>query len=133
VKVTESGLQYQVLTAGKGEKPKDTDVVKTHYHGTFPDGKVFDSSVERKQPATFAVDGVIEGWTEALQLMPVGSKWRLVVPAKLAYGLSGSGRSIGPNQVLVFEVELLGIETPEDNGNEPGTDAPANKPATEKK
>jgi FKBP-type peptidyl-prolyl cis-trans isomerase len=133
VKVTESGLQYQVLTAGKGEKPKDTDVVKTHYHGTFPDGKVFDSSVERKQPATFAVDVVIEGWTEALQLMPVGSKWRLVVPAKLAYGLSGSGRSIGPNQVLVFEVELLGIETPEDNGNEPGTDAPANKPATEKK
>ena len=119
VKTTESGLQYQVLKQGTGRKPKKTDVVKTHYHGTFPNGEVFDSSVDRKQPATFSVDGVIAGWTEALQLMPVGSKWRLVLPSELAYGLSGSGEKIGPNQVLVFEVELLGIETPDAEGNAP--------------
>ncbi len=133
VKVTASGLQYQVIKAGQGAKPKDSDVVKTHYHGTFPDGKVFDSSVERKEPVSFPVNGVIEGWTEALQLMPVGSKWRLVVPSKLAYGVSGSGGDIGPNQVLVFEVELISIETPDGEANEPAGTEPAEKPAPEKK
>ena len=132
VKITESGLHYQVIKEGTGKKPMESDIVKTHYHGTFPDGKVFDSSVERKQPATFTVDGVIDGWTEALQMMPVGSKWRLVVPSKLAYGLSGSGRAIGPNQVLVFEVELLSIESPDEEGNPPA-EAPQKQPAPEKK
>ncbi len=123
VKVTPSGLQYQVLKQGTGKKPKESDVVTTHYHGTLPDGKVFDSSVDRKQPASFPVDGVIAGWTEALQMMPVGSKWRLVLPANLAYGISGSGEKIGPNQVLVFEVELLDIQGSDDEGN-PATDSP---------
>lgn len=119
VKVTASGLQYQVLKEGKGVKPGESDIVKTHYHGTLPDGTVFDSSVERKEPVSFPVDGVIEGWTEALQLMPVGSKWKLVIPSKLAYGIGGSGEDIGPNQVLVFEVELLSIETPDPEPAEP--------------
>ncbi len=119
VKTTESGLQYQVLKQGTGRKPKKTDVVKTHYHGTFPNGEVFDSSVEANKPAPFPVGGVIDGWTEALQMMPVGSKWRLVLPSELAYGLSGSGNKIGPNQVLVFELELLSIETPDAEANAP--------------
>lgn len=110
VTVTESGLQYEVITGGTGEKPTALDTVKVHYHGTLTDGKVFDSSVERKQPAEFQVGGVIAGWTEALQLMPVGSKWKLTIPAKLAYGGQGAGRDIGPHATLVFEVELLSIK-----------------------
>jgi FKBP-type peptidyl-prolyl cis-trans isomerase FklB len=110
VTVTESGLQYEVITVGTGEKPTALDTVKVHYHGTLMDGKVFDSSVERKQPAEFQVGGVIAGWTEALQLMPVGSKWKLTIPAKLAYGGQGAGRDIGPHATLVFEVELLSIK-----------------------
>lgn len=104
-----SGLQYTVLTPGNGPSPKLTDTVRTHYHGTLIDGTVFDSSVERKEPATFPVGRVIRGWTEALQLMNVGSKWRLFVPSELAYGPQGQG-PIGPHAVLVFDVELLGIE-----------------------
>lgn len=112
VTTTKSGLQYQVIKSGTGKTPKATDVVKTHYHGTLIDGKVFDSSVDRGEPATFPVNGVIAGWTEALQLMKVGDKWRLTVPSELAYGLSPRpGGPIGPNAVLVFDVELLGIES----------------------
>jgi FKBP-type peptidyl-prolyl cis-trans isomerase len=109
VTVTESGLQYEVLTAGKGAKPTSLDTVSVHYHGTLIDGTVFDSSRERNEPATFPVNGVIAGWTEALQLMPTGSKWRLVIPSKLAYGEQGAGRDIGPNATLIFEVAILSI------------------------
>jgi FKBP-type peptidyl-prolyl cis-trans isomerase FklB len=105
----ESGLQYEVMTAGTGALPTITDQVTTHYHGTLINGDVFDSSVERGEPATFPVNGVIAGWTEALQLMPVGSKWKLFVPAHLAYGERGAGAKIGPNTTLVFEVELISI------------------------
>jgi FKBP-type peptidyl-prolyl cis-trans isomerase FklB len=111
VKTTASGLQYKVIKSGAGPSPKPTDVVKVHYHGTLIDGTVFDSSVQRNTPATFPVNGVIPGWTEALQLMKVGDKWQLVIPSKLAYGEEGPG-PIGPNSVLIFEVELLGIEKP---------------------
>ena len=100
--------QYQVLKTGDGPTAKLTDTVRTHYHGTLINGTVFDSSVERNQPATFPVGGVIRGWTEALQLMNVGSKWRLFVPPELAYGNRGAGAAIGPHTVLIFEVELLG-------------------------
>lgn len=106
----ESGLQYEILQEGNGEKPAATDKVKCHYHGTLIDGTVFDSSVQRNQPATFGVSQVIPGWVEALQLMSVGSKWRLFIPSHLAYGPNGAGGSIGPNATLIFEVELLGIE-----------------------
>lgn len=105
-----SGLQYEVLVPGKGETPKATDKVKCHYHGTLINGMVFDSSVERGQPAVFGVSQVIPGWVEALQLMPVGSKWRLFIPSDLAYGERGAGEAIEPNSTLIFEVELLGIE-----------------------
>ena len=104
-----SGLRYQVLKEGTGAKPSITDTVVTHYHGTFLDGSVFDSSVDRGAPATFPVNGVIRGWTEALQLMSVGSKWRLVIPPDLAYGKRGAGGLIPPNATLIFEVELLDI------------------------
>jgi FKBP-type peptidyl-prolyl cis-trans isomerase FklB len=104
-----SGLQYQILKEGTGAKPGPTDQVKTHYHGTLISGKVFDSSVERGEPVTFGVNQVIKGWTEALQLMPVGSKWKLFIPSELAYGEYGPP-SIGPNQALIFEVELISIE-----------------------
>lgn len=104
-----SGLQYQILKEGSGEKPKATDKVRCHYHGTLINGKVFDSSVERGQPAVFGVNQVIKGWVEALQLMPVGSKWRLFIPSELAYGRQGAGGSIEPNSALIFDVELLGI------------------------
>ncbi|ACU59440.1 FKBP-type peptidyl-prolyl cis-trans isomerase [Chitinophaga pinensis] len=105
-----SGLQYQVITEGTGPKPGLNDKVKTHYHGTLIDGTVFDSSVERGQPISFPVSGVIKGWTEALQLMPVGSKWKLFIPSDLAYGERQAGPKIGPNSALVFEVELIAIE-----------------------
>lgn len=110
VVTTASGLQYQVLAEGSGAMPKATDSVKVHYRGTLPDGTVFDSSYDRGQPATFVVSQVIPGWVEALQLMKVGSKWKLAIPPALAYAERGAGDKIGPNQVLVFEVELLGIE-----------------------
>ncbi|HEV8048051.1 MAG TPA: FKBP-type peptidyl-prolyl cis-trans isomerase [Terriglobales bacterium] len=106
-----SGLQYKIMTAGTGPKPKSSDSVVCNYKGTLIDGKEFDSSYKRGQPATFPVAGVIKGWTEALQLMPVGSKWQLFVPADLAYGERGSGPDIGPNATLIFEVELLSIQS----------------------
>ena len=109
ITVTDSGLQYEVLTAGSGDKPKATSTVRTHYHGTLLDGSVFDSSYNRGEPAEFPVNGVIKGWTEALQMMPVGSKWRLHVPHTLAYGEQGAGGAIGPFSTLVFDVELLDI------------------------
>ncbi len=107
VVTTASGLEYQVLVAGTGPKPNLTDTVTTHYTGTLTDGTVFDSSVERGAPASFPVNGVIPGWVEALQLMPVGSKWRIVVPPELAYKDRGAGNRIGPNEALIFEVELI--------------------------
>ena len=105
-----SGLQYEVINEGTGEKPSATDSVKCHYHGTLLDGTVFDSSVQRGEPAVFGVSQVIKGWVEGLQLMSVGSKWRLFIPSDLAYGEQGAGSSIQPNSTLIFEVELLGIE-----------------------
>ncbi len=105
----ESGLQYKVLKEGKGPQPKASDVVKVHYTGSLINGEVFDSSIERGQPVTFPLNGVIAGWTEALQLMPTGSKWQLYIPSDLAYGANGN-RSIGPNETLLFDVELIGIE-----------------------
>ena len=106
---TDSGLQYEILTAGSGDKPTAASTVRTHYHGTLINGDVFDSSYERGEPAEFPVGGVIKGWTEALQMMPVGSKWRLYVPHDLAYGEQGAGGAIGPFSTLVFDVELLEI------------------------
>ena len=109
VTVTESGLQYEVLVEGNGDKPSASSTVRTHYHGTLINGTVFDSSVDRGEPAEFPVNGVIAGWTEALQMMPVGSKWKLHLPYNLAYGERGAGGAIGPYATLVFEVELLDI------------------------
>lgn len=109
VNVTPSGLQYEVLKQGSGEKPDSTDRVRVHYHGTLVDGTVFDSSVDRGEPAVFGVGQVIPGWTEALQMMPVGSKWKIYIPSELAYGERGAGNDIGPNSTLVFDVELLEI------------------------
>lgn len=109
VTTTASGLQYEVITQGEGATPSATSRVKTHYHGTLIDGTVFDSSYDRGQPIDFAVNGVIAGWTEALQLMSVGSKWRLYVPYNLAYGERGAGAAIGPFSTLIFDVELLDI------------------------
>jgi FKBP-type peptidyl-prolyl cis-trans isomerase FklB len=105
-----SGLQYKILKEGAGPKPAATDSVVCNYRGTLLDGTEFDSSYKRGQPATFQVNGVIKGWTEALQLMPVGSKWQLVIPSDLAYGERGAGQQIGPNSTLIFEVELLSIQ-----------------------
>ena len=105
-----SGLQYKVIKQGDGPKPTASDTVVTNYRGTLIDGKEFDSSYKRGQPATFPVGQVIKGWTEALQLMPVGSKWQLYIPANLAYGDRGAGGDIGPNSTLVFDIELLSIE-----------------------
>jgi FKBP-type peptidyl-prolyl cis-trans isomerase len=105
-----SGLQYKILTAGTGPKPTLTDSVVCNYKGTLLDGTEFDSSFKRGQPATFPVGQVIKGWTEALQLMPVGSKWQLFIPSDMAYGPRGSGPTIGPNSTLIFEVELISIK-----------------------
>jgi FKBP-type peptidyl-prolyl cis-trans isomerase FklB len=125
VVTTPSGLQYTILQAGTGPKPALTDMVRVHYHGTLIDGKVFDSSVERGKPIELSVNGVIPGWTEALQLMPVGSKWKLFIPSNLAYGDQAAGPMIGPGSTLIFEVELLDIVKPQ------GADAPAPAPAAD--
>ncbi|RRJ83242.1 FKBP-type peptidyl-prolyl cis-trans isomerase [Aestuariirhabdus litorea] len=109
VVVLESGLQYEILEEGDGDKPGLNSTVRTHYHGSLVNGTVFDSSVERGQPAEFPVSGVIRGWTEALQLMPTGSKWRLYIPYQLAYGEQGSHGAIPPFAALIFEVQLLDI------------------------
>lgn len=105
----ESGLQYKILKNGNGPKPKESDTVKCHYEGRLIDGTLFDSSVRRGEPAEFPVGGVIPGWVEALQLMNTGSKWELYIPSELAYGAHGAGQAIGPNETLIFEVELLEI------------------------
>lgn len=124
VVTTPSGLQYLVEKAGTGAKPTATDRVKVHYTGRLLDGKVFDSSVERGQPAEFPVNGVIKGWTEALQLMPVGSKWKLFIPAELAYGDREAGPDIKPGSTLVFDVELLDVT----KTNEPEVVKPGSQP-----
>jgi FKBP-type peptidyl-prolyl cis-trans isomerase FklB len=124
VQTLPSGLQYLVLKPGTGPKPKATDTVKANYKGTLINGTEFDNSDKRGEPATFGLTNVIPGWTEAVQLMPAGSKWRLFIPAELAYGERGAGNLIGPNSTLVFDVELLGVES----GNKPaGTPTPGGK------
>lgn len=131
VKTTASGLQYEVIKEGTGANPAKTDRVTVHYKGTLPDGKVFDSSYDRNEPATFGVGEVIPGWVEALQLMKPGGKYRVVIPPALAYGENGAGDVIGPNSTLVFEIELLSIAPPE--AAKPAAPAPAEaKPAEEK-
>lgn len=110
VKVTDSGLQYKIIKQGKGAKPAATSSVKVHYEGKLIDGTVFDSSYQRGEPVNFKVNQVISGWQEALQLMPIGSEWEVYIPSDLAYGLAGAGGSIGPNEALVFKVELQAIE-----------------------
>lgn len=110
VVTTASGLQYKILVAGSGAKPKETDTVDCHYEGRLIDGTIFDSSYKRGQSAQFPVNGVIPGWVEALQLMPVGSKWQLYIPSELAYGEYGAGETIEPNSTLIFDVELLAIK-----------------------
>ena len=105
-----SGLQYKILKEGNGNKPTAKDTVKCHYEGRLINGQVFDSSIRRGEPAEFPVSGVIAGWVEALQLMPVGSKWQLYIPSELAYGAHGAGQAIGPNETLIFDVELLEIK-----------------------
>lgn len=109
VQVTESGLQYEVIESGDGATPGASDKVRVHYHGTLVDGTVFDSSVKRGQPIEFPVNGVIKGWTEALQNMKVGDKWKLYIPQELGYGTQGAGGAIAPYSALIFEVELLGV------------------------
>ena len=116
VKTTASGLQYKVLKEGKGATPRPTDMVTTHYRGTFLDGTEFDSSYRRNEPAKFPVKGVIKGWTEALQMMKVGDKWQLFIPSELAYGERGMGEDIPPNATLVFEIELLDAKPPAAGG-----------------
>jgi FKBP-type peptidyl-prolyl cis-trans isomerase FklB len=137
VKTTASGLQYKVLKEGTGEPPKETDSVVTNYRGTLLDGTEFDSSFKRNEPATFPVNRVIKGWTEALLLMKPGSKYQLFIPSALGYGERGVGKDIGPNSTLIFEVELLSIKPPEaassatpgSSGNKPSTPAAAAPPA----
>jgi FKBP-type peptidyl-prolyl cis-trans isomerase FklB len=109
ITVTDSGLQYEILQKGDGPIPKDSSKVRVHYHGTLVDGTVFDSSIQRGEPIDFPVNGVIKGWTEALQLMPEGSRWKLYIPHELAYGANGAGGVIGPYSALIFEVELLKV------------------------
>jgi len=110
IKTTKSGLQYEILKEGNGKTPTASDIVRVHYHGTLIDGKVFDSSVKRGIPAEFGVNQVIKGWVEALQLMKVGSKYKLYIPSELGYGKQSAGITIKPNSVLIFEVELLSIK-----------------------
>lgn len=110
ITVTESGLQYEVINAGSGKTPSASDKVNVHYHGTLIDGTVFDSSVDRGEPISFPVNGVILGWQEALQLMKEGDKWKIYIPSNLAYGERGAGAKIPPHSALVFEVELLSVE-----------------------
>jgi FKBP-type peptidyl-prolyl cis-trans isomerase FklB len=130
VKTTASGLQYKVLKEGSGSSPKETDTVVTNYKGTLLDGTEFDSSYKRNEPATFPVNRVIKGWTEALQLMKPGAKYQLFIPAALAYGERGAGRDIGPNATLIFEVELLSVKAPEPVATvAPGAAAPGASPA----
>jgi FKBP-type peptidyl-prolyl cis-trans isomerase FklB len=114
VMTTPTGLQYKIITTGTGPKPTTNDTVIAHYRGTLIDGTEFDSSYKRGEPTEFAVTGVIKGWTEALQMMPVGSKWQLFIPSALAYGERGSGRNIGPGATLLFDIELVGIKDKED-------------------
>jgi FKBP-type peptidyl-prolyl cis-trans isomerase FklB len=133
VVTTPSGLQYKVLTEGKGPKPDSTSTVTVNYVGTLLDGTEFDSSIKRGQPVSFPVGNVIKGWTEALQLMPVGSKWKLFIPPQLGYGEHGAGQQIGPNAALIFEVELISIGEPSKptvpSEVKPNTGKPTLKPA----
>ncbi|MBA2623947.1 MAG: FKBP-type peptidyl-prolyl cis-trans isomerase [Chthoniobacterales bacterium] len=132
VKTTESGLQYKVVKEGNGPMPKSTDTVVTHYRGTLLNGKEFDSSLARNEPASFPVNRVIKGWTEALQMMKVGSKYQLFIPAALAYGERGAGQEIGPNSTLIFDVELLEIKPPAAADGSPASQtnaSPGAKPA----
>jgi len=132
VKTTASGLQYEVVTEGSGESPKPTDKVTVHYRGTLPDGTEFDSSYSRNEPATFPVNGVIPGWVEALQLMKPGAKYKLVIPPALAYAERGAGQDIGPNQVLLFDVELISIDkTPAPAAGQPATPETEPEPPSE--
>ena len=128
VKTTASGLQYEVEKEGTGPKPKATDTVKVDYTGTKIDGTKFDSSVDRGQPATFPLNQVVPGWTEGLQLMPVGSEYKFYIPAKLAYGERGPG-PIGPNATLIFDVKLISIEPPAAQAKEAPKIVPGSKPA----
>jgi FKBP-type peptidyl-prolyl cis-trans isomerase FklB len=130
VKKTASGLQYKVINEGKGDSPKATDTVKTNYRGTLIDGTEFDSSYKRGQPATFPVNGVIKGWTEALQMMKPGAKWQIWVPADLGYGPRGAGELIGPNATLAFEIELIEVVKQEPKSADAGKPATGAKPAT---
>lgn len=123
VETTESGLQYRVLAEGDGPSPSEDDQVTVHYTGRLIDGTVFDSSVERGEPATFPVSGVIPGWVEALQMMQVGDKWEITIPSDLAYGPGGTSGPIGPNETLIFEVELLSIGADDEEGNDTESDA----------
>lgn len=129
MKTTADGLQYKVEKEGTGPNPKETDTVKVNYRGTTIDGKEFDSSYKRGEPATFPVNRVIKGWTEALQLMKVGAKYKLFIPAGLAYGERGAGADIGPDSTLIFDVELLGIEPPAANQPPKSAVYDAGKPA----
>ncbi|MBK9104158.1 MAG: FKBP-type peptidyl-prolyl cis-trans isomerase [Saprospiraceae bacterium] len=110
VTTLEDGLQYEIMKEGTGRKPKATETVNVHYHGTLIDGTIFDSSVDRGEPISFPLNQVIKGWTEVLQLMPIGSKWKVYIPYQLAYGERGAGQTIPPYAALIFEIELLGIE-----------------------
>ena len=131
VKTTPSGLQYKVIKEGSGASPKATDTVETHYRGTLINGTEFDSSYKRNEPATFPVNRVIKGWTEALQMMKPGSKYQLFIPANLAYGERGAGQDIGPNETLIFEVELLNVKPAAAGADAPAESAEA-KPADAK-